>query len=167
MGLQRPETRLAQRAGAVATGENLSSLGDHLALIDRQAVDIVQFGGRLGITNALQLANLACAFELPVSIIGGPGNLIAHAGAGMHNQMMQEVKDFGPPPCMMVDNHIEDGFIHLGESPGLGISVDQAKLAELAIAPPPPGDGMKMPFPRREGAGLYEAPPTLDEVVWR
>ncbi len=152
---------------AVATGENLSSLGDHLALIDKQAVDIVQFGGRLGITGALQLANMAYAFELPVSIIGGPGNLMAHAGAAMPNHMMQEVKDFGPPPCMTVDNHIENGFIHLGETPGLGITVDDAKLAEMADAPAPPDDGVKLPFPRREGAGLYEVPPAADEMVWR
>jgi len=154
-------------SAAVATGENLSSLGDHLALIAEEAVDIVQFGGRLGITGAMQLAHNAYLFELPVSVIGAPGNHMAHAAAAMPNHMMQEVKDLGPPEGLTVDNHIEDGYIVLGDSPGIGFTANEAKLKELAAAPAPPSDGVPMPSPRREGAGLYEVPPTPEEVVWK
>ena len=154
-------------SAAVATGENLSSLGDHLALIAEEAVDIVQFGGRLGITGAMQLAHTAYLFELSVSIIGAPGNHMAHAAAAMPNHMMQEVKDLGPPEGLTIDNHIEDGYIILGDSPGIGFTADEARLKELAAAPAPVSDCGAMPFPRREGAGLYEVPPTPDEVVWK
>ena len=115
----------------------------------------------------MQLAHTAYLFELPVSVIGAPGNHMAHAAAAMPSHMMQEVKDLAPPEGLAIDNHIEDGYIVLGDSPGIGFTADEAKLKELAAAPAPPSDGVPMPSPRREGAGLYEVPPTPDEVVWK
>ena len=36
---------------------------------------------------------------------------------------------------------------------------------KLGDASYPPNDGMCMPFPHREGAGLYEVAPTLDPTA--
>jgi hypothetical protein len=74
-----------------------------------------------------------------------------------------EVLDNGREPCFTVDNRIEDGHIVLGDSPGLGITVDEAKLEALA-APlaPRPGD-QPQPFPRRVGAALCPVPLRPDE----
>ena len=60
---------------AVATGENLDEIGDFMPLIANEAVDIVEVGsGTSGITGALQIAELAYAFELPVSMMNCPAN---------------------------------------------------------------------------------------------
>ena len=51
---------------AVATGENLHEIGDFMALIANEAVDVVQVGSNTsGITGAMQVADMAYGFELP------------------------------------------------------------------------------------------------------
>lgn len=152
---------------AVATGENLYHIGDYMSLIDQEAVDVVQFGsgGNSGFTGAQQIAHLAYGFELPVSVIGGPGHVMAHLAAALPNHSMQEVKDLTPPPCWQIDNRIEDGWIVLGNSPGLGITVDEAKLAEMQANPPVPKPH-ESPYRRRPGAGLYDNPPLPGEAGW-
>lgn len=153
---------------AVATGENINDLGDFMPLIANEAVDVVEVGsGTSGITGARQVANLAYAFELPVAMMNCPGNFMAHLAAALPNHMMMEVVDNGREPCCTLDTHIEDGFIHIGNTPGLGLTIDEAKLAEIEVESFSPPSGVRMPFPRREGAGLYQVPPTPDEVVWR
>ena len=152
---------------AVASGENLHQLGDYMPLIAHEAVDIVQFGslGTPGFTGAMQLAHMARGFEVPVSVIGGPGNLMAHLACALPNHNMMEVKYLEPPPCWNVDNHIDDGWIRLGQRAGLGIEVAELKLKEMQ-QDPVDRQGIPMPFPRREGAGLYDNPPTPGETGW-
>jgi hypothetical protein len=69
--------------------------------------------------------------------------------------MMMEVLLLDREPCFDVDNRIEAGFIVLGEAPGLGITVDEARLAALAEPLPAAPWQDPQPFPRREGAGLW------------
>lgn len=153
---------------AVATGENINDLGDFVALIANEAVDVVEVGqGTTGITGARQVANMAYAFELPVAMMNCPGNFMAHLAAALPNHMMMEVVDNGREPCFTVDQHIDDGFIHLGDTPGTGLVVDEAKLAQIEVDRFHPPAGAPMPFPRRIGAALHEVPPTPEEVVWR
>jgi L-alanine-DL-glutamate epimerase-like enolase superfamily enzyme len=150
---------------AVATGENINGLDEYYPLIHNEAVDVVQFGSGAGITVPMQIAHFAMAYELPVSVIGAPGNLVAHAAAAMPNHIMQEVKDLVPPPCVTVDNHIEDGFIVLGNEPGSGLKVDEKKLKELQGR----SDAAKSPFvpkARRRGAGLIVVPPEPGEGIF-
>ncbi|MGH7488306.1 MAG: hypothetical protein ACREMY_22315, partial [bacterium] len=71
----------------------------------------------------------------------------------------------GREHCLKFSSFIEDGHIVLGDAPGFGIEIDEAKLAALK-ANPPVGKG-KFPFPRREGAGRYVVPPAPDKVPWR
>lgn len=150
---------------AVATGENVNDVSDFYSLIANEAVDIVEVGSwTTGITGAMQVAHMAHAFELPVAMMNCPANFMAHLAAALPNHLAMEVVDPGREPCFTFDSHIEDGWIRLGDKPGLGIEIDEAKLAEIEVKNPPLRPGM--PFPRREGAGLYEVPPTADEVVW-
>jgi L-alanine-DL-glutamate epimerase-like enolase superfamily enzyme len=155
---------------AVATGENLNHAGDYYPLIANEAVDVIEVGVRqAGITGAMQIAHMAAGFEIPVAMMNCPGNFMAHLAAALPNHMMMEVVDPGREPCFTVDNRIEDGFIVLGEAPGLGITVDEAKLEELVSQPPlPPRPGEQpQPFPRRRGAGLYVVPLSPEERALR
>lgn len=150
---------------AVATGENLDNISDYTPLIAHEAVDIVQVGGGAGgITGALQVADLAYAFELPVSVMNCPGNYMAHLAAALPNHIMMEVVAVGRDAAMSVDNKIEDGWIILGDSPGLGLAFDETKLEKLVVDRPSPEAGPS-PWGRRRGAGLYEVPPDEPEQM--
>jgi L-alanine-DL-glutamate epimerase-like enolase superfamily enzyme len=153
---------------AVATGENLDEIGDFIPLIANEAVDIVEVGmGTTGITGAMQVADLAYGFELPVAMMNCPVNIMAHLAAALPNHMMMEVVGAGREQGMsLVDNTIEDGWIVLGDAPGLGIAFDEAKLASLAVERPSPDAGAS-PWGRRRGAGLYEVGPDEPEDMDR
>ncbi len=143
---------------AVATGENLDSIGQFMPLIANEAVDVVQIGsGTSGITGAIQVAHLAYGFELPVSMMGCPCNFMAHLAASLPNHMMMEVVASGWDKVMRADNRIEDGWIVLGDAPGLGICFDEGELKAASVESVSPGAGPS-PWGRRRGAGLYEAP---------
>ena len=153
---------------AVATGENLDEIGDFIPLIANEAVDIVEVGmGTTGITGAMQVADLAYGFELPVAMMNCPANIMAHLAAALPNHMLMEVVGAGREQGMsLVDNHIEDGWIVLGDAPGLGIAFDEAKLASLAVERPSPDAGAS-PWGRRRGAGLVEVGPDEPEDLDR
>jgi L-alanine-DL-glutamate epimerase-like enolase superfamily enzyme len=143
-------------SAAVATGENLDHVSEFVPLISQEAVDIVQVGsGTAGITGALQVAEVANAFDLPVSMMNCPANLMAHVAAVIPNHVMMEVVDFGNDIAMIADQRIEDGWIVLGDSPGLGIEYDMEKLKALTVETPSPG-AWASPWGRRRGAGLLE-----------
>jgi L-alanine-DL-glutamate epimerase-like enolase superfamily enzyme len=140
---------------AVATGENLSHVSEFMPLVDHGAVDIVQAGQECsGFTGIMQVADLAYAYELPIAIMNAPANFTAHLAAALPNHIGMEVLDAGRDIAMHVDNHIEDGWILLGDKPGLGIEFDEEKLAELETKQP--ADAPPSVWSRRPGAGLYE-----------
>ena len=150
---------------AVATGENLKSIGEVYPLIHNEAVDILNVStATTGFTGCRQVANLAYAYELPVSMMNCQANYMAHLAAALPNHMAMEVVDPGREHCLIFDNAIEDGFIVLGNEPGLGIEVDEGKLRELQQNPPQRKSGF--PFSRREGAGLYVKGAEEGEVPW-
>lgn len=151
---------------AVATGENLHNLSQFYPLFANDAVDIVNvWTGHSGVTGCRQVANLAHAHGIPVTMMNAQANYMAHVAAALPNHTLMEVVDPGREHCLRFDNHIEDGCIVLGDAPGWGIEVDEKKLRSLQ-ASPPRGRG-KFPFPRREGAGRYIVPPAPGEVPWR
>lgn len=150
---------------AVATGENLNDISDFMPLVANQAVDIVQVGsGTSGITGAMQVADLAYAFELPVAMMNCPGNYMAHLAAALPNHMMMEVVAAGREAVFTADSHIEDGWIVLGDSPGLGITFDEEKLERFAVDKSAP-EATPSPAGRRRGAGLYQVPPNEPEEL--
>jgi L-alanine-DL-glutamate epimerase-like enolase superfamily enzyme len=127
-----------QVSTAVATGENLNGTWDFLPLIAGGAVDVVQVGQYTsGITGALQVAELAAAFELPVAIMNCPGDFMAHLGAVVPNHAGVELLWAGMGA--IADNHqvVEDGWIRLSDEPGLGLELRaDADRYELDAAPP-------------------------------
>lgn len=144
---------------AVATGENLDHVSEFTPLVANEAVDVIQIGrGASGITGGLQVADLAYAFEIPVSVMNCPGSFMAHFAAALPNHIWMEVFNAGRTVGMKVDTRIEDGWIVLGDSPGLGITFDEALIQELAVADPAAHD-TGLPAGRRRGAALYEVGP--------
>ncbi len=142
---------------AVATGENLSEISEFMALIANEAADVVQVGvGTSGITGAMQVADMAYGFEIPVSLMNCPANYMAHLAAALPNHNMMEVLDAGVDQGMIHRHTVQDGYVVLSDDPGLGITFDEAQLAAWAIETP--SSRATMPFARRRGAGLYQVP---------
>ena len=155
-----------QVSAAVATGENLNSIADFFPLIANNAVDVANVTtGHSGVTGCRQISHMAQTYGIPVSMMNAQANFMAHVAAAIPNHNAMEVADPGREHCLDFDNHIEDGYIVLGSSPGLGIDVDEKVLEDLQ-ANPPTGKGT-FPLSRREGAGRYIVPPGPDEVPWR
>jgi L-alanine-DL-glutamate epimerase-like enolase superfamily enzyme len=155
-----------QVSAAVATAENVNSLADVYPLIANQAVDVLNVSAlHSGVTGCRQIANMAHAYDLPVSMMNCQANFMAQLAAALPNHTMMEVVDPGREHCLKFSSRIEAGHIELGNAPGFGIEVDETRLAALQ-ANPPVGKG-RFPFPRREGAGRYLVPPAQGEVPWK
>jgi L-alanine-DL-glutamate epimerase-like enolase superfamily enzyme len=118
-------------AAAVATGENLTGLEQFRPLVQAGAVDIVQTGSVWGVTHFLRVSALAHAFDLPVSPVAYNANPLVHAAAAVPNHLALEVQDLGFPVGITADQEFEDGHVVLGETPGLGLTVDEAAVLAL------------------------------------
>jgi L-alanine-DL-glutamate epimerase-like enolase superfamily enzyme len=144
---------------AVATGENLDDISDYTPLIANGGVDVLNLGARAaGITGALKVAALAYAFEVPVSVMNSPGNIMGHFAACLPNHIMIEVLDAGRDAFLHTEHHVEDGWVVMSEAPGLGISYDVEELEE-AGGHFDPSDTGPLFSSRRRGAGLYQVGP--------
>jgi len=126
------DVRRAVAAG-VATGENLTGLEQYGPLLAADAVDVVQLNGSWGITHALRVAVLAHGHDLPVSPVGLT-SVTAHATTAMPNHLTSEVQDLGQPIGVALDQAVADGGIVLGDAPGAGIVLDEARIAALVPA---------------------------------
>jgi L-alanine-DL-glutamate epimerase-like enolase superfamily enzyme len=144
---------------AVATGENMDDINDFRSLIEHEAADVIQIGrGTTGITGAIQVAHLAHAFDLPVSVMNCAGNYLAHLAAVLPNHIWMEVVDAGRDLVLDMDTTVEDGWIVLGDQPGHGLAFNDAKLNQVAVSQPSPGTAPS-PWGRRRGAGMYPVMP--------
>jgi L-alanine-DL-glutamate epimerase-like enolase superfamily enzyme len=150
---------------AVATGENLDELSEFTPLIANEAVDVVEVGqGASGITGALQVADLAYAYELPVSLMNSPANFTAHIAAALPNHIMMEVAALGREVAMTYDSRIEDGWVVLGDTPGHGMNFVENELAKYEVSAPSQQAGA-IAWGRRRGAGLYEVAPSEPQEI--
>src|SRR4051794_17243471 len=141
------------RAG-VATGENLTGLEQYRPLFDADAVDIVQVGNVWGITHFLRVAAVAHSRDLPVSPVAYHANPVAHAAAAVPNHLSFEVQDLSSPIGLHIDQEFQDGGIVLGDTPGLGIRVDEEQITGVpAVRRPDPITGPHV-RPRRAGLRL-------------
>ena len=139
---------------AVASGENLDSLDDYVPLLQARAVDVLNVGvGATGITGAMKVADVAYAYETPVTMMNCPGNFMAHLAAVLPNHITMEVLDAGRDISFTHRHDIEDGWIVLNDEPGLGFTFDQEKLDALPVTDRIGGIALG----RRQGAGLYLA----------
>ena len=116
---------------SVATGENLSGLDQFRPLLAAGAVDIVQTAAVWGVTHFLRVAALAHAHDLPVSPIGTTPVALLHAATAVPNHIASELQDLRPPVGLTLDLHVEDGAFILGDTPGLGIRVDEQLIKAL------------------------------------
>src|SRR4051794_19362634 len=114
---------------SIAAGENLTGLEQFQPLLAAGAVDIVQTAAGWGITHFLRVAALAHAFDLPVSPIGTTPLGLVHAATAVPNHMSTELQDLTPPVGLTLDVCVEDGMFVLGDSPGLGVTVDEEAIA--------------------------------------
>lgn len=149
----------------VCAGENLDTLGDFLPYFHNRSADVVQVGtGMTGITCALQLADAAYGFELPVTMGGSSGYINAHVASSLPNFMIMEVGEPTPEDGVYTtDITFEDGYAILGDKPGTGVEIDQEALAKQNVETVSFGAGPS-PFGRRPGAGLWDFPPTEAEL---
>lgn len=145
---------------SIAAGENLTGLEQFRPLLAAGAVDVVQTAAGWGVTHFLRVAALAHAHDLPVSPIGTTPLGLVHAATAVPNHMATELQDLVPPRGLSVDLEIEDGQFVLGDSPGLGVTVDEAAIA--LIEAPRSGPLRSGPHIRPTDAGRrldFEPPP--------
>jgi D-galactarolactone cycloisomerase len=136
--------QLRGRVGVpVAAGENEFGLQGFAELIHRQAVDIVQADASRcgGISEVLKVAELAdrAALKLAphswsdaVAVVAN-----AHVVAATPHALTVEVDQTGNPlidALMAEPLRIQEGRLHLGDKPGLGIELNEAEVARHRLA---------------------------------
>jgi len=135
---------------AVASGENLTGLEQFRPLIAAGGLDIVQTAAAWGVTHFLRVAALAHAYDLPVSPIGNTPLGLLHAATSVPNHLASELQDLRSPIGVVMDLHVADGAFVLGDTPGLGIRIDETLIAAARQANAPVLGG---PHVRPEQAG--------------
>jgi L-alanine-DL-glutamate epimerase-like enolase superfamily enzyme len=141
---------------AVATGENLTSTSQFVPLFLNESADVIQIAVQAtGITTALRVAEMSDALGLPVALVNCPGRYAAHVAAVLPNHLMMEVVDAGRDAVFRSDHRLEGGWIVLGEAPGLGITFDEERLAELAVDSPSP-ETLGASYHRATDSGISE-----------
>jgi L-alanine-DL-glutamate epimerase-like enolase superfamily enzyme len=120
--------------GAVCVGEDLATLGEFLPHFHHRSADVIQIDiGAVGITGALELADAAYGFELPVTLCEAPGNIHAYLAGVMPYFMSLEVIDPVPAvPIYTTDVRIEDGWAVAGDAVGNGLTIDSQALQKMA-----------------------------------
>jgi L-alanine-DL-glutamate epimerase-like enolase superfamily enzyme len=139
---------------AVATGENLTGLEQFRALLAAGAIDVVQTAAVWGVTHFLRVAALAHAHDLPVSPIGNMPIALLHAATSVPNHLASELQDLHPPVGLTLDLSIEDGGFTLGDSPGLGIEVDEDTVTARSLPTDIPAFNSTNVRPERAGLRL-------------
>lgn len=134
VGLRRVSDSIS---APVATGENLNQAHEFVPLLVHDAVDVVQIGVLTsGITGALQAAELAAAFQRPVTMSNCTGRMMAHLAAALPHHTTMEVLDVGRDTVLTWQPPIEDGQIMLGDRPGSGIEFDPDMLDKHHVQTP-------------------------------
>lgn len=148
----------------VAAGENLDRPAQFLPYLAHGCVDVVQVNWSMtGITGALRIAELADAHGLPVTVGDSAGKFMAHVAAALPNHMIMEVHDdHVEEPVIDADSGVVDGFVVLGERPGIGLEVRREALAAHAVRTLTPGSGTGGRG-RRAGAARLEVPASDEE----
>ena len=143
---------------AVATGENLKDVHEFAALLRHGAADVVQVNPNMaGLTTCLRAAELAQAFDRPVSLMNSAGRYGAHLAAALPHHTMMEVLEAGRDATFTFDSVIEDGWIVLGDSPGAGITFDPEALERHRVERPDALDA-RLAAGRGPRAGVSEHP---------
>jgi L-alanine-DL-glutamate epimerase-like enolase superfamily enzyme len=120
--------------GAICVGEDLATLGEFLPHFHHRSADVIQIDvGAVGFSGALELADAAYGYELPVTLCEAPGNIHAHLAGVMPYFMSLEVVDPVPAtPIYTTDVNIAAGWAVAGDAPGNGLIVNDQVLAKHA-----------------------------------
>ena len=102
-------------------GGDLATRGEFRPHFDHRSADVIQLDiGAVGITGALELADTAYGYELPVTLAESPGNIHAHLAGVMPYFMSMEVMDpVTRWPVFATDVRIEAGWA-IGRRDGNG-----------------------------------------------
>lgn len=122
--------------GAVSAGRNLPDCEAFLPWFQHHAANIVELDIRnVGITGALQVADAAFGFELPVLLCAAPGNMHVHLATVMPNCMAIEVIE-PAVAALAIDGDVTfaDGRGLCGNAPGNGLRIDRKLLARHSVA---------------------------------
>ena len=121
--------------GAVCVGRDFATRGEFLPHFHYRSADVIQLDiGGVGITGALELADAAYGFELPVTLAESPGNIHAHLSSVMPYFMSMEVVDpVAQWPVFATDVRIEAGWAIAGDAPGNGLTLDREALRRAAV----------------------------------
>jgi L-alanine-DL-glutamate epimerase-like enolase superfamily enzyme len=144
---------------SVASGENLTGLEQFRPLLAAGALDVVQTAAGWGVTHFLRVAALAHAYDLPVSPIGTTPLGLVHAATAVPNHMATELQDLVPPEGLSIDVSVEDGRFVLGDSPGLGVAVDEAAISSVDVPQAVPAQVGPHTRPAQAGRRLDFEPP--------
>ena len=85
--------------------------------------------------------------------MNSPGSLFAHVAAAMPNHTMLEVLAAGRDALFDINITLADGFLELGDRPGIGIEFDVDRVMEYVVEKPSREAGPS-PYGRRHDAGL-------------
>jgi len=125
--------RLADSIGAaICVGRGVGPCSAFLPFFHHHAANVVEIDMlQHGITGALQLADTAFGFELPVTLAAAPGNVHVHLAAVMPNCMSVEVVDAGVGfGALSSGVRFESGWGTAGDAAGNGLKVNPEFLAD-------------------------------------
>jgi L-alanine-DL-glutamate epimerase-like enolase superfamily enzyme len=110
---------------AVCVGDGLASCAEFLPHLLQRSADVLQIDvGLVGITGALQLADAAFGYEIPVTLAAVPGNIQVHLAGAMPYFMSTEIIDPAQvTPLYTSDVRVEKGRAIAGDAPGNGLAV--------------------------------------------
>jgi L-alanine-DL-glutamate epimerase-like enolase superfamily enzyme len=126
--------RIADAIRAAVCVRDLSMAGEVLPHLHHHSLNILAVSAEHGgITGALQKADAAFGFELPVVLQESPGNLNAHLAGALPNCMSLEVVDpASANGIVTTDVRIEEGWACAGDAPGNGLQLDRKALGAAA-----------------------------------
>jgi mannonate dehydratase len=129
----------------LAIGEVFNTVWDYQTLISEQLIDYVRSSVTHtgGITAMRKLLDYAALYQVKSGIHGptdiSPVGMAAalHLGLAIHNFGIQELMPHGPltNEVFRQTYRFEDGYLHPGDEPGLGVELDEAAAARFPYEP--------------------------------
>ncbi len=115
----------------ICAGEVLQSIPPFRRLFEERASDLAMIDLDLGLTGFLKVAHLAEAYGVPV-INHLASEILAHGIAAVPNSL---IVGFYPwaQPLFTTPARIEDGYLCMPETPGLGLELNDDVLRNFAL----------------------------------
>jgi mannonate dehydratase len=129
----------------LAIGEVFNTVWDYQTLIREQLIDYVRSSVTHagGVTALRKILDYAALYQIKAAIHGpvdiSPVGMAAalHLDLAIHNFGIQEFAPHHPETLEVfrVGYHFEDGYLHPGEAPGIGVTVDEEAAARYPYSP--------------------------------